>query len=243
MASFQPSAFLNYSTPHHSTRYSSTFFANLTFQQASALVLPTIHEPKSVSAWTFTNEISTGHTLEITPNEAIPNAIDLQPILCKIEEAFLKGARSVAVSLTVAGKQVDELYHFSKICLFTNLNNNRDAVQWKKNLIFDYIAPPFFLERFLTRPIRSSICGFHVTAFPLWKPSCLLGEEWLHEDVLNALAELLYFSRRDFEFQNPTLPHFFHRLSSRSGRKPLEPGFPNNMTVFGGVSLENRVPQ
>ncbi|KAJ7159154.1 hypothetical protein C8R43DRAFT_882168, partial [Mycena crocata] len=197
MASFQPSAFLNYYTPHHSTCYSSTFFANLTFQQASALVLPTICEPKSISAWIFTNEISTGHTLEITPNEAIPNTIDLQPILCKMEEAFSKGARSVAVSLTVAGKQVDELYHFSKIHLFTNLNNNRDAVQSASALVAHLtdtpIAPPFFLERFLTLPICSSIRGFHVTAFPLWKLSCLLCEEWLHEDVLNALAELLYF--------------------------------------------------
>ncbi|KAJ7674380.1 hypothetical protein B0H14DRAFT_2423848 [Mycena olivaceomarginata] len=43
-------------------------------------------------------------------------------------------------------------------------------------------------------PISLPIFGFHITDFPLWKLSCLLGEEWLHDDVLNALAELLYFS-------------------------------------------------
>src|SRR6266436_2676306 len=41
--------------------------------------------------------------------------------------------------------------------------------------------------------ITSPIAGFHVTEFPLWKLGCLLDEDWLEEDVLNAMAELLYF--------------------------------------------------
>ena len=32
-----------------------------------------------------------------------------------------------------------------------------------------------------------------MTKFPLWKLSCLLDEDWLEEDVLNAMAEHLYF--------------------------------------------------
>ncbi|KAJ7931974.1 hypothetical protein B0H13DRAFT_1857390 [Mycena leptocephala] len=63
--------------------------------------------------------------------------------------------------------------------------------------IVDYLSSTFLLESptlelFLALP-HSKIFGFHVSDFPLWKLSCLLGEEWLHEDVLNALAELLYF--------------------------------------------------
>ncbi|KAF7359582.1 hypothetical protein MVEN_00681900 [Mycena venus] len=50
------------------------------------------------------------------------------------------------------------------------------------------------LDTFLDLPICAPIFGFYVTEFPLWKLSCLLGEEWLHEDILNALTELLYFS-------------------------------------------------
>jgi hypothetical protein len=51
------------------------------------------------------------------------------------------------------------------------------------------------LDAFFNLPIRKLVCRFCVTDFPLWKLSCLLCEEWLHEDVLNALAELLYFSQ------------------------------------------------
>ncbi|KAJ7784916.1 hypothetical protein DFH07DRAFT_975253 [Mycena maculata] len=39
------------------------------------------------------------------------------------------------------------------------------------------------------------IFGFCVADLPLWKLSCLLGEQWLHEDVLDAIEELLYFSQ------------------------------------------------
>jgi hypothetical protein len=41
---------------------------------------------------------------------------------------------------------------------------------------------------------RQPIFGFYVADFPLWKLGCLLNEDWLHEDVVNALAELLYFT-------------------------------------------------
>jgi len=46
---------------------------------------------------------------------------------------------------------------------------------------------------FLTSSILHPIQGFHVTDFPLWKLGCLLDENWVDEDVLNGMAELLYF--------------------------------------------------
>lgn len=52
---------------------------------------------------------------------------------------------------------------------------------------------PEFIERLLDECITSPISGFHVTEFPLWKLGYLLDENWLEEDVLNALAELCYF--------------------------------------------------
>lgn len=39
------------------------------------------------------------------------------------------------------------------------------------------------------------ICGFQVSDFPLWKLGDLLDETWVEEDVMNALAELLYYQR------------------------------------------------
>lgn len=38
--------------------YSATYFGELTFKQATALDFPTIYEPNSISAWTFTDEIT-----------------------------------------------------------------------------------------------------------------------------------------------------------------------------------------
>lgn len=37
--------------------------------------------------------------------------------------------------------------------------------------------------------------GFYIADFPLWKLHCLLDENYLEEDVLNAISELLYFRR------------------------------------------------
>jgi hypothetical protein len=60
------------------------------------------------------------------------------------------------------------------------------------------------IEHFQKECIKAPIAGFHVTEFPLWKLGCLLNEEWLEEDILNAMAELLYFrtaaSAKDIEF-------------------------------------------
>lgn len=38
------------------------------------------------------------------------------------------------------------------------------------------------------------VAGFSVAQYPLWMLGCLLGEDWLHEDVLNSLLEMLYFT-------------------------------------------------
>ncbi|KAJ7436961.1 hypothetical protein B0H11DRAFT_2362533, partial [Mycena galericulata] len=191
--------FIAYSTPDPSAPYSATYFTGLTFTEASTLVFPTIYESESISAWTFTDETPADHESRVEPGEGVPNIKDLIPILREMEHAFSDGARSVAVTLRVAGKYIDALYHFSKLRLFTHINNNENAVQSASALVSHLasipLVSPAILDHFLGLPIRSPIFGFCVTDFPLWKLSCLLGEEWLHDDVLNALGELLYFSQ------------------------------------------------
>jgi hypothetical protein len=49
------------------------------------------------------------------------------------------------------------------------------------------------IEHFQNEGIKTPIAGFHVMEFPLWKLGCLLNKEWLEEDILNAMVELLYF--------------------------------------------------
>ncbi|KAJ6482221.1 hypothetical protein C8R47DRAFT_982192, partial [Mycena vitilis] len=194
-----PSAFLVYSTPLPSTRFSATYFGELTFKHAAEIEFPRIYAPNSMSAWTFTNDVPTEAQSKLQPGESIPDLADISPILREMEQAFHEGSRSVAVSLLVSGKRIDQVYHLSKIRLFSYLNNNKIAVQSARALVTHLSSIPLLplgmLERFLNLPIRRPIFGFCVTDFPLWKLSCLLREEWLHEDVLNALAELLYFSQ------------------------------------------------
>ncbi|KAF7344160.1 SF3b1 domain-containing protein [Mycena venus] len=193
-----PSPFLLYSTPKPSTPYSATFFRELTFRGAAELTFPRISPPKTISAWTFTDECPTDGQYVIQPNELIPNIADLIPILRDMENAYSTGARAVAISLVSNGQFTDSLYHFSKIRLLCHLNNNKSAVESGRALASHLMSIPLLsssnLDTFLDLPICAPIFGFHVTEFPLWKLSCLLGEEWLHEDILNALAELLYFS-------------------------------------------------
>ncbi|KAJ7820498.1 hypothetical protein B0H13DRAFT_1466184, partial [Mycena leptocephala] len=114
-----------------------------------------------------------------------------------MEGAFARGSRSISVTLRVASENRYHVYSFAKIQIFKHINNNLAVVKSARDIVdyfsaTDLLMSPM-LESFLALPIHSKIFGFSVSDFPLRKLSCLLGEEWLHEDVLNALAELLYF--------------------------------------------------
>ncbi|KAJ7465894.1 hypothetical protein FB451DRAFT_993537, partial [Mycena latifolia] len=109
--------FLVYSTPLPSVPYSASSFAHLTFRTAAELKYPTIYAPKTLSAWTFVNEVSTDLSTIVEENEVVPHMDDLSPIIKAMEEAFDRGARAVAVTLAVAGQKIDYLYSFSKVRL------------------------------------------------------------------------------------------------------------------------------
>lgn len=64
--------------------------------------------------------------------------------------------------------------------------------------LFDHVVTNLnlsehYVSLFLAEPIVQPVQGLYVTDFPIWKLGCLLGEEWVEEDVLNGMAELLYF--------------------------------------------------
>ncbi|KAJ7192029.1 hypothetical protein GGX14DRAFT_328842, partial [Mycena pura] len=191
--------YLAYSTPLPTTKFSAIYFAKLTFQTASQLEYPSICAPKTTSAWTFTNEVPSDISSHVVvAQEAIPHIDDLNPILKEMEAAYHRGSRSVAVTFTIPGAAVNFLYSFAKIQTLKFINNNKAAVESARDLV-EYLSSTSLLtkpllDQFIAQRIHSKIFGFHFTNFPLWKLSCLLGEEWLHEDVLNALSELLYVS-------------------------------------------------
>ncbi|KAJ7236401.1 hypothetical protein C8J57DRAFT_1004794, partial [Mycena rebaudengoi] len=144
-------------------------------------------------------EIPAGHATVIDINEPVLHMADLVPISKEMEAAYSAGSRSVAVTFTVDGKRSEQLYHFQRcIRLFIHIKNYQVAVQSAHDLVHHLstssIVSSGFFSAFITLPILSAIRGLRGSTFPLWKLSCLLREEWLHEDVLNALAELMYFS-------------------------------------------------
>ncbi|KAJ7234080.1 hypothetical protein C8J57DRAFT_1015711, partial [Mycena rebaudengoi] len=191
--------FALYTSPPKTAKYSATWFKQLTFSNATDIIYPAAHKSHAISQWTFSPDIPSGQAATvIAVNEAVPSMEDLAPILQGMESAYSTGSRSVAVTLTVAGESSSHLYHFSKIRMFNHINNNRIPVESAADLIHHFsttsIIPPALILALENLPIQSRIRGLRSTDFPLWKLSCLLREEWLHEDVLNALAELMYFS-------------------------------------------------
>ncbi|KAJ7241546.1 hypothetical protein C8J57DRAFT_1084887, partial [Mycena rebaudengoi] len=190
---------------------SASYFASLIFQAAAELQYPQIYEPKTVFAWTFTDEIPSQTSHRGLEEQTIPHIDDLTPILQDMEAAFRRGARSVAVTPAVPGTDLYYLYSFSEVpsshcCLLMDYPDShsekyqqqqacRHAVEGARYLVEYFSESSLLTQPLLDRIngclILSKIFGFHVADFPLWKSSCLLGEGWLHEDVLNAL---LYFS-------------------------------------------------
>lgn len=68
------------------------------------------------------------------------------------------------------------------------------------------------MEDLKKQPINSAICGLYGTSFPLFQLGELLDETWVGEDVLNGLAELLYF-RQAAESASPN-PSFLYLQTS-----------------------------
>ncbi|KAJ7770853.1 hypothetical protein DFH07DRAFT_768595 [Mycena maculata] len=114
-----------YPTPLPTVKFSAFYFAELTFQAASQAEYPPIYGPKTISQWTFTDEVpSTASSHIVEAQEAVPHIDDLTPILKEMEAAFHHGSRSVAVTLTIPGATVHSIYSFTKF-----INNNKVAVQ------------------------------------------------------------------------------------------------------------------
>jgi len=107
-------------------------------------------------------------------------------------------------------------YIHKKLRLFILINNNEVAVSSARKLVQHLKLPHFELgaifEDLKKQPINSAICGFYGTDFPLWKLGELLDETWIGEDVLNGLAELLYF-RQAAESTSPNPPFLYLQTS------------------------------
>ncbi|KAF9488057.1 hypothetical protein BDN71DRAFT_1436402 [Pleurotus eryngii] len=185
-----------YSCPSSTQKYSSEYFSTLTFAQATNLDYPSILPPDSIPSWVWHADVP-GSALAnlILSSDVVPHLADLQPILKKMLEAFSLGSRSVILKLIANGEEKHVHYHFAKINLFRLINNNEMAVNSARRLVQELSTslPAASLVHFQQQRVSAPIHGFFGSAFPLWKLGCLLDENWLEEDVLNAIAEITYF--------------------------------------------------
>ncbi|KAG1811319.1 hypothetical protein EV424DRAFT_1327683, partial [Suillus variegatus] len=191
-------SFESYSTPNLFSAYSKNYFRSITFNNALSLEFPEIAPAGSISRWCFDLDIpGSAVATVILPSEVALHSDDLQPIIQQMEDAFSKGARSVSIEAIINGQPISRTYHFTKIRLFTEINNFHPKILYARR-IYEFVSTTLPISRtaamkFLSLSITQHIRGFHITEFPLWKLGCLLDENWVEEDVLNGMAELLYF--------------------------------------------------
>lgn len=119
------------------------------------------------------------------------------------------------------------------------INNNQLPVDYSRRLLGHIsthsMLSSIHVQKFSTSTIRSPVAGFCITDYPLWKLGCLLDENWLEEDVLNSLLELLYFHLAAVSMNSePTalfLPiHFFANATYLHSQSPQKYG-PNILAL------------
>ncbi|PPQ81028.1 hypothetical protein CVT26_002883 [Gymnopilus dilepis] len=201
-------AYDQFSTPSSTALYSEAFFASLTFAQVENILYPHIGLPTLVKEWRFCAETqASGRATLVLPNESVPPISALQPILQSMEQAYADGMRSVMIvySDPILGPS-ENFYHFSKIRLFKLVNNHAGHVQSARELLRyierQTLLPPSLLELFKSSRILAPIEGLWTSCVPLYKLWDFLDENWLEEDILNALSELCYLR----EHANSGLP-------------------------------------
>ncbi|KAE9386418.1 hypothetical protein BT96DRAFT_1006114 [Gymnopus androsaceus JB14] len=201
-----------YSTPLPHAAFSDDFFCQVTFLQAGELSLPVIAAKGMLSHWTFDHDLpSTTAATVILPNEIVPHMSNLQAITSSMEKAYIDGYQLVNLSLNIDGGCITGTYHFSKICLYILINNNYPAVDAGRRLaeaLEKSSLSADLISRFMREKLWTQIQGFSATC-ALWNLVSLLDEEWLYDNILNCLSELLYFQRATAADESKPPPFMF----------------------------------
>ncbi|KAJ7713760.1 hypothetical protein DFH07DRAFT_711052, partial [Mycena maculata] len=198
-----------YETPSYSTKYSKHYFDSLTFRQCVDLYVappgthPYILRPKCLISFHFDAEVPTSEEeIIVVAAENIPHIADLLEVTKGLESAYDVGAHAVWLDLSVNGHRSSVRYHFSKLRLVINICNNfphiKNAAEILLHIEESGILHPHWIELFGTEHIHATIHGFQVTQYPLHKLSCLLGENWVEDDVGDSITELAYLRLASF---------------------------------------------
>ncbi|KIK98222.1 hypothetical protein PAXRUDRAFT_134632, partial [Paxillus rubicundulus Ve08.2h10] len=162
---------------------------------------PEIAPPGSVFQWYFHAEVpGSGQATVIMPREIIFHVDDLLPLIWEMEDVYENGSQSVSVEAISCSNIICDLLTSPTGCqiqTFKLINNHKITVtytqQLHEHIVTKLPITPGACTLFLSEQITHPIQGFHVMEFPLWKLGTLLDENWIEEDILNDIAELLYF--------------------------------------------------
>ncbi|KAE9395705.1 hypothetical protein BT96DRAFT_1043280 [Gymnopus androsaceus JB14] len=174
------SSFDKYMTSGLSVLYLSAYFSNISFRDAVLLSMPEALPQGSLMKWVFLPKIHVEEeALFVSPTEQILAQSDLLPLMSELREAFDAGKRSVAVTIKLESGEDHAIFHFAK---------SREAVSFSTELLDHIHGTDVFSDECITAPIN----GFQTSDYPLWKLGTLLHENYVDEEVINSLTELLY---------------------------------------------------
>ncbi|KAE9409048.1 hypothetical protein BT96DRAFT_784582, partial [Gymnopus androsaceus JB14] len=195
------SSFDVYTTSSASTLYSSQFFTNLSFQDASVLLLPTALPDGSLLCWSFLStqlaDVDDDWARYVALSKEIPSQADLLPVMSKLNEGYDAGNRFICFTLkSTRYSEYMLVFHFAKLRLFTSINNHCKAISFSRDLLCciesSTAFPDDIVEHFCHACITGAIHGFLGSDYPMWKLGTLFDENYVDEEVINSLAELLY---------------------------------------------------
>ncbi|KAF5383675.1 hypothetical protein D9615_003671 [Tricholomella constricta] len=177
--------FRSFASPSPHLAYSTEFFDALSVSQICELSYPVVAPVGSVLAMNLSSNTPTSASATvIKPGEVIPSFRDLTSITAHMEADYnTNGMRSAWVKFRYLEEEYEMVYHFSKINLIRNVTNYEPAVQAFRHLISHLQSAQFRLG-----PAWDTFLKMSFTAR-------IEGENWLEEDIFNALLELSYFRR------------------------------------------------
>ncbi|KAE9391578.1 hypothetical protein BT96DRAFT_1001183 [Gymnopus androsaceus JB14] len=198
------SSFDKYTRPSPNFPYSSSFFMQLTFAEASKLDMPDTFPEGALINYVFLlhepGPVEDDLACFIGNDDLVLASSDLLPIMAELKAAFDAGNRSVALTIQLQeGIERTNVLHFQKLHLFRLINNNREAVSLALDLYYHVqtslssLLPVDVVAHLHNSCITGAMRGCTASDFPLWKLGTLLYENYVDEDVMNSLCELAYF--------------------------------------------------
>ncbi|TEB27298.1 hypothetical protein FA13DRAFT_1634723, partial [Coprinellus micaceus] len=188
--------------PPPTERFSKQFFQNISIGHLVDLRnYPSIAAESSLKTWQWSKSVPHSDIgTSVVPNEVVPNSRDLSRAYNGMGRAWIRGARSALVEFYHEGLEYKYVYSFAKLSLIKLVNEYAGP---RKDLgkLLEYLSAPLIeqlgfrsvVDEFRRCSFLEGLSGFAITRCPIYKLPCLLGEQWIDQDILDPLIEMEYF--------------------------------------------------